>query len=124
MIDYLNTALEYKDSIDDSTDDNIAIKKYITDNPNFAEFTFTQLRKDYLAIDNSTNKKLIPISFTYKTNINLNTVPIVFRGDCFTGTVCTRMHRNFTSTSVPINDTIVDPNCWKDNFKGARSTTD
>lgn len=124
LIDYLNTALEYKDSIDDSTDDNIAIKKYITDNPNFAEFTFMQLRKDYLAIDNSTNKKLIPISFTYKTNINLNTVPIVFRGDCFTGTVCTRMHRNFTSTSVPINDTIVDPNCWKDNFKGARSTTD
>ena len=32
----------------------------------------------------------------------------VFRGDCFTNTVTTRMHRNFTSSSVPINDTIID----------------
>ena len=48
----------------------------------------------------------------------------VFRGDCFTNTVTTRMHRNFTSSSVPINDTIVNRNTWKDKFKGVRQTTE
>ena len=51
-------------------------------------------------------------------------LPTVFRGDCFTNTVTTRMHRNFTSSSVPINDTIIDNQTWKDNFKGMRYTTD
>ena len=48
----------------------------------------------------------------------------VFRGDCFTNTVTTRMHRNFTSSSVPINDTIIDEQTWKEHFKGVRYTTD
>lgn len=49
-------------------------------------------------------------------------LPICFRGDCFSATVTVRMQRNFTSTSVPINDTIVNPSTWKDNFKGVRDT--
>lgn len=49
-------------------------------------------------------------------------IPVVFGGDCFTNTVTTRMHRNFTSSSVPINDTIIDSATWKDNFNGLKST--
>lgn len=51
-------------------------------------------------------------------------IPTVFRGDCFTNTVTTRMHRNFTSSSVPINDTIIDEQTWRENFNGLRYTTD
>lgn len=51
-------------------------------------------------------------------------MPITFRGDCFTNTVCQRIQRNFVSSSVPINDQIMEPNCWKQNFKGAVSTDD
>ena len=48
----------------------------------------------------------------------------IFGGDCFTNTVTTRMHRNFTSSSVPINDVIIDEQSWKENFKGVRNTKD
>ena len=46
----------------------------------------------------------------------------IYRGDCFTNTVTTRMHRNFTSSSVPINDTIIDIDTWNENYKGVNST--
>lgn len=68
----------------------------------------------------NTNK--IPDSIQYTLQTKLYEVPLVFRGDCFTSTVCIRMQRNFTSLTVPTNDTIIDINCWKDNFKGGRST--
>ena len=51
-------------------------------------------------------------------------VPVVFGGDCFTNTVTTRMHRNFTSSSVPINDTIIDTSTWKENFNGLKGATE
>lgn len=51
-----------------------------------------------------------------------STIPTLYRGDCFTYTTTIRLHRNFTSQTVPINDTIVDFNTWKDNFKGIRNT--
>lgn len=66
----------------------------------------------------------IPEFFSHESNYILYSIPIVYRGDCFTATVCTRMHRNFTSTSVPINDAILEPNSWRDSFIGGRSTTD
>ena len=34
------------------------------------------------------------------------------------------MHRNFISSSVPINETIIDEQTWRENFKGLRHTTD
>lgn len=40
-------------------------------------------------------------------------IPILYRGDCFTYTTTIRLHRNFTSQTVPTNDTIVDFNTWK-----------
>ena len=55
---------------------------------------------------------------------NFYEIPTVFRGDCFSNTVTVRMHTNFISNSVPINDTIIDEQTWADNFKGVRNTTD
>lgn len=54
--------------------------------------------------------------------LNWSVIPILYRGDCFTYTTTIRLHRNFTSQTVPTNDTIVDFNTWKDNFKGIRNT--
>ena len=74
--------------------------------------------------DADEDHKYIPYKYNYSAVIYTKQVPDVYRGDCFTSTVCVRMHRNFTSATVPINDTIIDPNSWKDNFKGALSTTE
>lgn len=74
-----------------------------------------ELWKDYLTT--------IPKYYSYEASYSLYDIPGIFRGDCFTATVCTRMHRNFTSASVPINDTILEPNTWKDSFIGGKSTT-
>lgn len=68
------------------------------------------------------NSNKIPDTISYCLDVGMYYIPLTFRGDCFTSTVCIRMHRNFTSLTVPTNDTIVDINCWKDNFKGERST--
>lgn len=108
--------INYGITLDELNKYNNSITEYIN-NINLDEITDFELKKDY-------NSELLPKYYSYITNISLNRVPNTYRGDCFTATVCTRMHRNFTSTTVPINDTIVDPNCWKDNFKGARSTED
>lgn len=50
-------------------------------------------------------------------------VPTVFRGDCFTSTVTIRINTNFIDSEVPTNDTIVNPNTWKDGYKGYTSTS-
>lgn len=70
------------------------------------------------------DKSKIPETFEINKSEDMVLVPTTYRGDCFTATVTTRIQRNFTSASVPINDTIIEPNTWKDTFKGARSTED
>ena len=45
-----------------------------------------------------------------------------FRGDCYTCTVSMRMQRNFTDSDVPVNEIIIDPNTWKDNYAGYNTT--
>ena len=45
-----------------------------------------------------------------------------FRGDCYTCTVTMRMQRNFTDSDVPVNEIIIDPNTWKDNYAGYNTT--
>lgn len=50
-------------------------------------------------------------------------VPTVFRGDCFTATVTTRINTNFIDSEVPTNDMIVNPNTWKDGYKGYSQTS-
>lgn len=41
-----------------------------------------------------------------------------YRGDCFINTYTTRIQRNFQDPEVPINDTIIDPLTWKNNYSG------
>lgn len=41
-----------------------------------------------------------------------------FRGDCFIGNFTHRMCRNFQDPEAPNNDKIIDPNTWKDHYKG------
>lgn len=42
---------------------------------------------------------------------------VMYRGDSYICTFTHRVNRNFQDPSAPINDQIVDPDCWKDNFK-------
>lgn len=42
---------------------------------------------------------------------------IFYRGDSYICTFTHRFNRNFQDPSAPINNKIVDENCWKDNFK-------
>lgn len=41
----------------------------------------------------------------------------IFRGDCYICQFTHRLNRNFQDPSAPINDKIVDKNCWKDHFE-------
>lgn len=47
-----------------------------------------------------------------------------YRGDCYTCTVSMRLQRNFTDSDVPVNEIIIDPNTWKDNYKGYNTTSE
>ena len=39
-----------------------------------------------------------------------------FRGDCFICNFTIRLNRNFQDPDAPNNDTLVDPNTWRDNY--------
>ena len=40
----------------------------------------------------------------------------IYRGDCYICQFTHRLNRNFQDPSAPINDKIVDRNCWKDHY--------
>ena len=44
-------------------------------------------------------------------------IGLFYRGDCFICNYTHRLNRNFQDPSAPTNDEIVDPNCWKNNYK-------
>jgi len=46
----------------------------------------------------------------------------VFSGDCYSNTVTIRMNRNFIDSDAPISEIILDPNTWKNNYKGYMNT--
>lgn len=48
-------------------------------------------------------------------NIKLETP--LYRGDCYICQFTHRVNRNFQDPSAPINDKIVDPNCWSENYE-------
>ena len=52
---------------------------------------------------------------TSETEISL--LSSLYRGDCYICQFTHRLNRNFQDPSAPINDKIVDPNCWKDNYE-------
>lgn len=47
-----------------------------------------------------------------------------YRGDCYTCTVSMRLQRNFVDSDVPVNELIVDPNTWKNNYGGYNTTSE
>ena len=48
---------------------------------------------------------------------NIKDVPI-WGGDCYSNTVTIRLNRNFTDPDAPINDYILDPSSWVENYQG------
>lgn len=68
------------------------------------------------------DSKLIKI-FDEDQKIIERITPTVFRGDCFTNTVTVRIIRNFIDSETPTNDIIVDPETWKNGYKGYNQTT-
>lgn len=53
------------------------------------------------------------------SEIELNFQNNLYRGDCYICQFTHRLNRNFQDPSAPINDKIVDPNCWKENYEVA-----
>ena len=48
----------------------------------------------------------------------------LFRGDCYICNFTHRINRNFQDPAAPNADTIVDENCWKDNYEPNKSPED
>ena len=74
------------------------------------------LLRDYFSIRGRSNAEFFAISDRHELNEldELN----VYRGDCYSNTVTIRLNRNFIDSEVPINETIMDPDCWSENYKG------
>lgn len=53
------------------------------------------------------------------SEIEINFQNNLYRGDCYICQFTHRLNRNFQDPSAPINDKIVDPNCWKENYEVA-----
>lgn len=52
-----------------------------------------------------------------KTDDELILLSNLYRGDCYICQFTHRVNRNFQDPSAPINDKIVDQNCWKENYE-------
>lgn len=87
--------------------------------PNYSNSIF----KDYFSIRGKDTAPFFAVSNRYSLTDSaiksgINSVVDVYRGDCYTNTVTIRLNRNFIDSEVPINDIIVDPETWKNNYKG------
>lgn len=58
------------------------------------------------------------------SQVNVNLITNLYRGDCYICQFTHRLNRNFQDPSAPINDKIVDPECWKDNYEMENNTLD
>lgn len=74
--------------------------------------------------DNSTFHTIsdrFELSFKEKTTLqddqNNGTIHHVYRGDCYLCQFTHRVNRNFQSPSAPLNDMIIQPDTWKDNYE-------
>lgn len=88
---------------------------------NFSEVFLTQ----YFEIRGNDNSPFYAISDRYEIE-NVKNTPSYecYRGDCYTCTVTTRINRNFIDSDVPVNNIIVEPNTWKNNYNGYNTTTE
>lgn len=86
----------------------------------------TSLELEYFKIRSKDNSAFYAASDRYEIPKTVSTEKVleVYRGDCYTNTVSVRMSRNFTDSTSPTTDSILSPNCWKDNYKGRYATTD
>lgn len=79
------------------------------------------LLKEYFISRMESNEPYFPICdrLNFDSLIFNNGYSITcFRGDCFIGNFTHRMCRNFQDPEAPNNDKIIDPNTWKDHYKG------
>ena len=60
------------------------------------------------------------LDYSWNT-INNELTNIFFRGDCYICNFTHRLNRNFQDPAAPTNDTIIDSNCWKDNYDADKS---
>lgn len=51
------------------------------------------------------------------SEIGISLLSSLYRGDCYICQFTHRLNRNFQDPSAPINDKIVDPNCWQVNYE-------
>ena len=51
------------------------------------------------------------------SEIGISLLSSLYRGDCYICQFTHRLNRNFQDPSAPINDKIVDPNCWWVNYE-------
>ena len=86
--------------------------------PNYS----STLMKDYFLIRGKDNSPFYAISNRYDID-DINLIDC-YRGDCYTNTVTIRINRNFVDSEVPVNDIIVDPDTWKNNYKGYNKMKD
>lgn len=59
-----------------------------------------------------------PVVKSYNTVSSLGYSFNCYRGDCYMGNITMRIQRNFQDPDLPTNDGILDPNTWKNNYKG------
>ena len=74
------------------------------------------LIKDYFLIRGKDTAPFYAISDRYSIDESFNVD--CFRGDCYSNTVTVRINRNFVDSEIPVTDIIIDPDTWKNNYKG------
>ena len=83
--------------------------------------------QDYFKIRGNDNSPFYAITDRYSVDderFNNGGSIDAYRGDCYTCTVSIRLQRNFTDSDVPVNEIIIDPNTWKDNYGGYNTTSE
>ena len=83
----------------------------------------TVFEQEYFKIRGNDNSPFYSITDRYSIDETPDYIT-AFRGDCYTATVTMRLQRNFTDSDVPVNELIVDPNTWKNNYKGYNTTSE
>lgn len=71
---------------------------------------------DYFKIRYNDKSSYYAISERIDITNEFSKVPTLYRGDCYICQYTHRLNRNFQDPSAPINDKIVDKNCWEENY--------
>lgn len=109
------------------------VEKYITtyqledggwvEKSKITKYCEERINEDYSTEEEIVDNIKTVTSYKITDKLFAQVVPTVFRGDCFTATVTIRINTNFIDSEVPTNDMIVNPNTWKDGYKGYSQTS-